>query len=49
MKEYDLDYEDAIHLAVAIRTCAQEILSNDKDFDLAPIASADVVLAVKAE
>jgi predicted nucleic acid-binding protein len=37
MKEYNLDYEDSIHLAVAIRTGAQEILSNDKDFDVAPI------------
>jgi predicted nucleic acid-binding protein len=37
MKEYKLDYEDAIHLAVATRTGAQEILSNDNDFDKAPI------------
>ena len=37
MKEYNLDYEDSIHLAVAIRTGVQEILSNDKDFDVAPI------------
>ena len=37
MDEYKLDCEDAIHLAVAIRTDAQEILSNDKDFDAAPI------------
>ena len=37
MKEYNLDYEDSIHLAVALRAGAQEILSNDKDFDLAPI------------
>jgi predicted nucleic acid-binding protein len=37
MKEYNLDYEDSIHLAVALRTSVQEILSNDKDFDVAPI------------
>jgi predicted nucleic acid-binding protein len=37
MKEYNLDYEDSIHLAVAQRTNAQEILSNDKDFDQGPI------------
>lgn len=28
-----LDYEDALHLAVAIRTGACEIITNDKDFD----------------
>jgi predicted nucleic acid-binding protein len=33
MNEYKLDYEDSLHLAVAIRTGAQEIISNDKDFD----------------
>ena len=37
MKEYTLDYEDSIHLAVATRTHAQEIVSNDKDFDRGPI------------
>jgi len=37
MKEYSLDYEDSIHLAVATRTGVQEILSNDEDFDAAPI------------
>ena len=37
MKEYGLDYEDAVHLAVAMRTGAQEILSNDKHFDVGPI------------
>jgi predicted nucleic acid-binding protein len=37
LQEYNLDYEDSIHLAVAIRTGVQEILSNDKDFDVAPI------------
>lgn len=37
MEECPLDFEDAIHLAVATRTRAQEIVSNDKDFDAAPI------------
>jgi predicted nucleic acid-binding protein len=37
MREYPIDYEDAIHLAVATRTRAQEIVSNDKDFDASPI------------
>jgi predicted nucleic acid-binding protein len=37
MEDYKLDYEDSIHLAVATRTGAQEILSNDEDFDVAPI------------
>lgn len=36
-KEYNLDYEDSIHLAVALRTGTQEIISNDKDFDHTPI------------
>ena len=29
----ELDYEDSLHLAVAKRVGAQEIISNDKDFD----------------
>ena len=33
MNEFKLDYEDSLHLAVAIRIGAQEIISNDKDFD----------------
>ena len=37
MNEYKLDYEDSLHLAVAIRTGAQEIISNDKDFDATQI------------
>jgi predicted nucleic acid-binding protein len=37
MNDYKLDYEDSIHLAVAIRTGAQEIISNDKDFKISPI------------
>jgi uncharacterized protein len=37
MNDYRLDYEDSIHLAVAIRMGAQEIVSNDKDFESTPI------------
>jgi uncharacterized protein len=33
MNDCGLDYEDALHLATALRTGAQEIVSNDKDFD----------------
>lgn len=37
MEDYDMDYEDALHLAVAIRTGAKEIVSNDKDFGKTPL------------
>jgi len=37
MEDYDLDYEDSLHLAVAIRTGANEIVSNDKDFERTPL------------
>lgn len=37
MKEYGLDYEDSLHLAVALRVGAKEIVSNDRDFDITPI------------
>ena len=37
MNECKLDYEDSLHLAVAIRTGAKEIISNDKDFDATQI------------
>ena len=37
MKLYELDYEDAIHLAVALRGGAKKIISNDKDFDKTPL------------
>ena len=37
MNECKLDYEDSLHLAVATRTGAQEIISNDKDFDCTQI------------
>lgn len=33
MDVYGLDYEDALHLAVAIQVKAQKIVSNDKDYD----------------
>ena len=33
MEEYGLDYEDSLHLSVAKRKGAKEIISNDKDFD----------------
>lgn len=37
MNYCNLEYEDSIHLAVATRTGAQEIISNDKDFDATPL------------
>jgi predicted nucleic acid-binding protein len=37
MREYDMDFEDAIHLATALRAGAKEIVSNDKDFDRGPL------------
>lgn len=37
MKEYDLDYEDSLHLAIAIRNKVKEIISNDEDFDKTPL------------
>ena len=37
VNDCNLDYEDSIHLAVATRTGAQEIISNGKDFDGTPI------------
>jgi predicted nucleic acid-binding protein len=33
MGECGIDYEDSLHLAIATRVGAQEIISNDKDFD----------------
>ncbi len=32
MGNHKIDYEDALHLAVAMRIGAQEIISNDKHF-----------------
>lgn len=37
MQKYSLDYEDSIHLAVALRSKAAAIISNDKDFDKTPL------------
>ncbi|MCS7364990.1 MAG: type II toxin-antitoxin system VapC family toxin [archaeon GB-1867-035] len=37
MEKYNLDYEDALHLSVAIRVDAKEIISNDEDFDKTPL------------
>lgn len=37
MERYGLDYEDATHLAVALRMGATTIVSNDRDFDRVPI------------
>nr|MDO8045145.1 type II toxin-antitoxin system VapC family toxin [Candidatus Baldrarchaeota archaeon] len=37
MKEYGFDYEDSLHLAVALRVGAKEIVSNDEDFDKSPL------------
>ena len=33
MEKHNLDYEDSLHLAVAMRERAVRIISNDKDFD----------------
>jgi predicted nucleic acid-binding protein len=40
MEDYPIDYEDALHLAVASRIGAKEIISNDKDFNKTHIKSA---------
>lgn len=37
MSDYKIDYEDALHLAVAARVGAHEIISNNKDFCKTPI------------
>lgn len=37
MKEYNLDYEDSLHLATALGMGVNEIISNDKDFDKTPL------------
>jgi len=37
MKDYNLEYEDALHLAIAIKCGVKEIISNDKDFDRTPL------------
>jgi len=37
MREYELDCEDALHLAVALKGKAKEIISNNQDFDKTPL------------
>ena len=37
MNECQLDYEDSLHLAVAIRSNVHEMVPNDKDFDITQI------------
>ena len=37
MEKYGLDYEDSLHLSVAVKVGAKEIVSNDKDFDKTPL------------
>ncbi|MEM1553810.1 MAG: type II toxin-antitoxin system VapC family toxin [Thermoproteota archaeon] len=37
MEKYELDYEDAVYLAVALRNKVKEIISNDQDFDRIPL------------
>lgn len=37
MDVYGLDYEDALHLAVAVQVKAPRIVSNDKDYDGTPL------------
>jgi len=37
MEKYGFDYEDSLHLAVAVRIGAKEIVSNDEDFDKSPL------------
>ncbi len=37
MDEYRLDYEDSLHLAIAIKTGTNEIVSSDKHFDATPL------------
>ena len=33
MERHNLDYEDSLHLATAMRVKAEKIVSNDRDFD----------------
>lgn len=40
MRAHSLDYEDALHLATAQRAGAKTIISNDQDFDKAPLKRA---------
>ena len=40
MEDYGIDFEDALHLSVALRRGAKEIVSNDEDFDRTPLTRA---------
>jgi len=37
MQAYSVDYEDALHLAVAMEAGFDKIVSNDNDFDKTPL------------
>ncbi|MEM1661129.1 MAG: type II toxin-antitoxin system VapC family toxin [Candidatus Bathyarchaeia archaeon] len=37
VREHNLDLEDAVHLATALRSGAKEMISNDRDFDRTPL------------
>lgn len=37
VSEYKIDYEDAIHLAAALKVNAMKMISNDLDFDKTPL------------
>ena len=37
MKKYGLDYEDSLHLAIALRNRVKKIISSDRDFDNTPL------------
>ena len=37
MEKYSIDFEDALHLAVALRVNSTRIISNDEDFDKTPL------------
>ena len=37
MNDFGLDFEDSLHLAVALRKNVEEIVSNDSDFDKANV------------
>ncbi len=41
MMQYNLDYEDALHLSVAAKVNAKEIVSDDIDFENLPIESSN--------
>jgi len=37
MREYEPDYEDALHLAAALKSKVKEMISSDQDFDKTPL------------